>query len=113
MIKSTRREANSIVSLRENGEVAPIGTTTLKYKWSLNKNTATYKMFASFFQIGATSTESHYRPKKNQTIIMTKPVDLDDGDEDDNSDARPTKVKLLGLVIPHISTNAGKVIISY
>ena len=49
----------------------------------------------------------------NGTIIMTRPVDLDDEDGDDDSDARPAKVKLPGLVIPRISTNVGQLIISF
>ena len=51
--------------------------------------------FHSHIQTFATSTESHYRPKKNQTIIMTKSRDFDDDDSDD-VDSRPIKRKLPG-----------------
>ncbi|MBM3261454.1 hypothetical protein FJY93_03475 [Candidatus Kaiserbacteria bacterium] len=62
----------------------------------------------------ATSTESHYRPKKNETVIMTKPRELDDMDEDDAVDSRPIKQKLPGMIIPiipYLSTKQGEIIV--
>jgi hypothetical protein len=44
---------------------------------------------------------------------MTKPIDLDDGDGDDDSDMKPIKQKLPGLVIPSLITKNGVFIISY
>jgi hypothetical protein len=70
-------------------------------------------MFASYIQIASTSTESHWRPKKNQTIVMTKPTDLDDEDGDDEVDGRATKIKLPGFVVPYLTTKQGKIIINY
>ncbi len=57
--------------------------------------------------------ESHYRPKKNITVIMQKPIDLDDSDEDDDADARPVKTKLTGFVVPAIQTQLGKINVNY
>jgi len=44
---------------------------------------------------------------------MTKPQDLDDADSDDDSDVRPTKQILFGMVVPYIRTEMGRVIIGY
>jgi hypothetical protein len=44
---------------------------------------------------------------------MTKPVDLDDGENDDEVDTRATRSKLPGLVIPSLSTKQGKIQVSY
>lgn len=39
-------------------------------------------MFATFIRTGSTTVETPYRPKKNITILMTKPADIDDGGDD-------------------------------
>ena len=44
---------------------------------------------------------------------MIKPVDINDDDSDEDADARPTKVKLPGFVVPYLITKQGKIIISY
>jgi hypothetical protein len=86
----------------------------MKYKWTLNNSTSTaYKMFASYIQTSATTTESHWRPKKNQTILMSRPTDIDEDDSDDSADTRATKVKLTGFLIPYLVTKQGTIIISY
>ncbi len=107
-----RRIPISPTSISYNGIVANLGTTTLKYKWALNNDNG-YKMFSSFIQTPATSTESHWRPKKNVTILMTNPLDVDDSDGDDDADARLTTLKLAGFVIPNLKTQQGKVMIGY
>jgi pimeloyl-ACP methyl ester carboxylesterase len=99
------------ITLIYNGATTTIATTTLSYKWRLNPDN-TYKLFASYVKTNATSTESHWRPKKNQTVIMMKPIDLDDGDGDDDSDSRPTKIKVPGFVIPYLTTKQGSLIIN-
>jgi hypothetical protein len=68
-------------------------------------------MFAAYLTTSSTSTESHYRPKKNTTIIMTKPQDLDDVDDD--CDVRLVRVKIPGLVVPSIVTNQGDISVNY
>ena len=73
-----------------------------------------YTTFAAHLKTATTILESHYRPKKDVTILMTKPTDLDDSEDDgDNVDARPIKQKLPGMVIPGLQTNHGSIVISY
>ena len=57
--------------------------------------------------------ESHFRPKKNITVIMQKPVEDDGADTDDEVDNRPIKTKLSGFVIPSITTKNTKINITY
>jgi hypothetical protein len=110
-----RRIGITPISITYNGATTTLSNTQLKYKWTLNTNSTStpYKMLASYIQISSTSTESHWRPKKNQTILMTRPVDFNDDDGDGEADVRPTKTILSGLVIPYITTNQGRIIISY
>ena len=70
-------------------------------------------MFAAYITNTSTSTESHYRPKKNQTMLMTRPVDLDDEGDDNDADNRATKLKLPGLIIPYLTTQKGIIISKY
>ena len=106
-----RRINISVLSVSYNGVVTNIASTTAKYKWN-QKTDSTYKLFASFIQTPSTSTESHFRPKKNLTIIMTKPTDFDDTDDDGDADVRPTRQKLPGLIIPSLITQKGSVYVS-
>jgi len=57
--------------------------------------------------------ESHYRPKKNLTVIMQKPIEDDDMDTDDDVDTRPVKTKLTGFVVSSILTKSGKINVTY
>lgn len=107
-----RRVAIIPVSVSYNGKVTKFTNTSLKYKWNFSTDSS-YKMYASFIQTISTSTESHFLPKKNVTIIMTKPIDLDDTDDDTAADVRATRLKLSGLVIPSLSTKQGKILIGY
>jgi len=70
-------------------------------------------MFAAYIKTGSSTVEAHYRPKKNITIVMIKPIDLDDSDNDDDSDNRPMKQKLPGMVAPGLQTNHGSININY
>ena len=109
-----KRDTISIREIVYNGATTTLSGTSLSYKWRTNKN-GSYKLFASHIKTNATSTESHYRPKRDLTVIMTKPRDLDDEDseEDDNVDSRPVKQKLPGMIIPLLVTEKGKVLIRY
>ena len=51
-------------------------------------------MFVAYLKTASSTVEAHYRPKKNVTVIMTKPVELDDRDEDDDAETRPARTKL-------------------
>lgn len=106
------RDAITLWSLAYNDAVTKIASTTLAYKWRNKKNGA-YQVFASHLRTASSALESHYRPKKDITVIMAKPSDLDDSDRDDDSDARPVKQELSGMVIPYLSTEKGILIIGY
>jgi len=108
-----KRDIINLTSISYNGEVHNFGTTTLKYKWANNKTTGAYTMFATTFSTSTVVIESHYRPKKHVTILMNKPIELDDEDNDDTVDARPIKTKLSGFIIPSIVTEQGKMNAAY
>ena len=101
------RIALTINSLLYNGVAKALSNIVLKYKWGL-KNSA-FTMFAEFVQSGATSTEGHYRPKKNITLVMSKPQDLNDQENDDDSDTRPVRQVLPGMVVVGLRTNNGTI----
>ena len=102
-----------MTSLVYDGVNSSLGSTTLKYKWATTTPAGTYKTFAAYLMTVSTSTEAHYRHKKNVTILMTVPMDLDDNDADDDCDVRPTKIKLTGFVVPYLQTAKGAVLIGY
>jgi hypothetical protein len=103
----------AVNSLIYDGVNTSIPNTTFKYKWATTTPAVTYKMFAAYLTTNSTSTEAHYRPKKGVTIIMSIPIDLDDNDADDACDARPTRQKITGFVVPYMQTNKGTVSVSY
>lgn len=94
---------------------SPQATSSLQaaisYKWRIKNGS--FNIFASNLRNATTTLESHYRPKKNKTLIMTKSQDLDDSDNDDGSDIRPTKLTLPGMVVPYMSTEKGSLIVGY
>jgi hypothetical protein len=98
--------------LAYNGATTTLSSAALSYKWRLNRSNS-FNVLASNLRTASTTLESHWRPKKNKTIIMTKPKDLDDSENDDDSDMRPTKLSLDGMVVPYMYTNNGSLIISY
>jgi hypothetical protein len=107
-----RRVSITPTSLSYNGNTTQLKNSLIKYKW--NKSTGTsYALLAGFLQTQATTTESHFRPKKNLTILMTKPTDFDDSDDDGDVDTRPIRLKLPGLVIPQFITKNGILTVSY
>lgn len=107
-----KRDTITLQSLAYDGATTTIVNTALSYKWRQNKAGA-YTIFASRLTTGATTTEFQYRPKKNQTIIMTKPHDLDDDDSDDDVDSRPVRQVLPGMIIPYLKTEEGGMVIGY
>jgi len=106
-----RRDIINFVSVSYNGATSSI-PATLRYKWN-TKPDGTYKLFATYFATSTMVTETHYRPKKNITVIMQKPFDDDDSDTDDDVDNRPIKTKLQGFIIPSIITKRGAITVSY
>jgi|GEM_PF-1521682 len=108
-----KRDTINLTTISYNGAVQNLGTTTLKYKWANNKTTGAYTMFASTFSTSTVVIESHYRPKKNVTLIMNTPIDIDDSDVDDDADVRLVKTKLSGFVVPIVTTSHGKITVNY
>jgi len=106
-----KRDIINLVSISYNGATSSI-PATLKYKWA-NKPDGTYKLFATYFATSTMVIESHYRPKKNITVVMQKPVEDDESDTDDEVDTRPVKIKLTGFIIPSITTKQGKMSVIY
>ena len=56
---------------------------------------------------------SPYRPKKNSTILMKTPIDMDDSDADDDADVRPIRTTLPGMVVVGLQTDMGRINVSY
>ncbi len=110
--EKNRRIILAFNKLVYNGNTTTIATTTLKYKWNTNKK-GEYTMFATYIKTASSTTEAHYRPKKNITVIMTKATDFDDTDNDDNCDDRPIKQKLPGMVVLGIQTSHGNINVNY
>ena len=72
------------------------------------------KTLASYTKSATSSVETHYRLKKNLTVVMTIPIDLDDNDDGDEVDLRAAKEKLSGVhLIKLIINSIGKVKIDY
>ena len=107
-----QRDTIILQALAYNGATSTLASTTLSYKWRLNKD-GSYKLFASRLRTASTTLETHYRSKQDETIIMTKPIDLNDNEGDGDVDIRPIKQTLLGMVVPYIRTEEGRVIIGY
>lgn len=84
--------------------VATSVTGRLQYKFFRLFNKS-YLLFASRVTASGQDVETHYRPLKNQTYLMTRTQDLDDSSNDDSSDSRPILKKLSGLVVPRIDTS--------
>ena len=102
--------------MQESSTLYNIATTTptstkVSYKWRIKDGV--YRLFASHLSTVSTTTESHYRPKKNITLIMSRPTDLDDDDSDDTSDVRPVRLKLPGMVVPYMRTEKGILFLTY
>lgn len=107
-----RRIVKTLEFLSYDGVTTPL-SATIKYKWVYNEKKNTYQMLASYIKVDTKVFESHYRPKKDITVIMQKPQDLDESETDDEVDARPMKEKLPGMVVPGIVTEKGKVKMIY
>jgi len=110
-----KRDFINLVAISYNGATSSI-PATLKYAWGM-KNDGTYKKFVSTFSTSTVVIESHYRPKKNITVIMQKPIDMDDSDNDveegEEVDTRPVKTKIPGFIVPSIITKQGKINLIY
>jgi pimeloyl-ACP methyl ester carboxylesterase len=109
--EENRRIKVKIDSISYNGVITLVNAA-LTYKWKTNKK-GEYTMFAAYVKNASSTIEVHYRPKKNQTIIMQKPQELDDTDDDHDDGRRPVKVEVSGMVVPFLVTDQGKISINY
>jgi pimeloyl-ACP methyl ester carboxylesterase len=101
--RKDKRIRASFVSLTRNGIAIPLSKTTQTYKWEVKKGI--FSDFAAYLQTPTTKLESHWRPKKNETVLMQSPRDLSDDNSEDEADIRPNKAKIAGLVVPYLITN--------
>lgn len=108
-----RRMRYALESVSYDGSITNFSETSLHYKWRLQSRKNTYTMLASRLKSGSIGIESHYRPKKNVTVIMRTPQELDDRDEEDESDRRAVRETLPGMVVPYLVTDQGHVTIGY
>lgn len=104
-----------ISAIKQNGVIISTTTIPLTYKWNiLNTGTSTsIKTLASYTKLGTSTIETHYRPKKGITAVMTSPVDLEDNDDGDDVDSRATKEKLQGVHIIKLRVTGNKLSVSY
>lgn len=98
-------------SVSYDGVNSILNDTNIQYKWQFDKKSK-YKLFASHLRVLDFHLESHYVPKRNETWLMEKPHELED-EGDDDSERRPMRKKLSGMVIPVMLTEQGKVKIVY
>jgi pimeloyl-ACP methyl ester carboxylesterase len=83
-----------------------------QYQWQIDRS-AKYRKLASSLKTGSTRLETRYIPWTDETWIMERPQDLGDAERDDESERRPVKQKLPGLVVPYLLTKQGIVDIKY
>jgi pimeloyl-ACP methyl ester carboxylesterase len=107
-----RRIELKITKLIYDGKVIAIPQTGLKYKWNTKKS-GMYTMFAEYSSASGLELEGHFRPDKNQTILMKKPIDIDDRDEDEDCDSRATKEVLKGMAVVGLKTDRGIIKANY
>jgi pimeloyl-ACP methyl ester carboxylesterase len=98
-------------SVSYDGVMTNFQDSGIQYKWQLNRK-GKYQLLASHLKTANIALESHYFSKRNETWIMERPRDLAD-EGDDDSDRRPLRKKLPGMVIPAILTEQGRVKIAY
>ena len=104
-----------ISEIKQNGLTISTSTIPLTYKWNiLTRGTrTTIKALASYSKTASSSVETHYRPKRDLTAVMARPIDLDDSDDGDDVDLRPTREKLQGAHIIKLRIVNGKSVVSY
>jgi pimeloyl-ACP methyl ester carboxylesterase len=100
-----------LLSMEYNGVVTAVPETVLRYRWLQKKDR--YYLFAAYAKTIGQRLETHYRPRQDVTILMTRPEDLNDEDDDSRIDMRPTRERLPGWVVPYLETKEGKVNIKY
>jgi hypothetical protein len=101
-------------SIGYDGGETTFDTALLQYKWQMERrNVGQYHTLAAYLKGGTSGLESHYIPKKNETWIMERSGILRDDESDDDSNRRPTRKKLPGMVVPYMESEQGVVKIKY
>jgi pimeloyl-ACP methyl ester carboxylesterase len=101
-------------SIGYDGSETTFDTALLQYKWQMERrNVGQYRTLSAYLKGGISGLESHYIPKKNETWIMERSGILRDDESDDDSDRRPTRKKLPGMVVPYMESEQGKINIKY
>jgi hypothetical protein len=101
-----------LLSIGYDGEEISLKDTDAQYKWQIDRK-GKYQLLATSLRTEASRVESHYNQKKNETWIKERPQDIIDDDWDDESDRRPIRKKLPGMVVPYMQSEKGNVAIKY
>ncbi|MFZ2187694.1 MAG: hypothetical protein WAV46_03680 [Candidatus Moraniibacteriota bacterium] len=101
-----------VKSIAYDGSEILLSNAVAQYKWQMDWKKQ-YRLFASYLRTASTDIESHYIPKRNETWIMERPRDLADDTHDDDSERRPIRKRLPGMVISYLQTEKGSVGMSY
>lgn len=101
-----------IKSIAYDDNETVLSNAAVQYKWQIDRKNL-YRLFAAHLRTTSADIESHYIQKKNETWIMERPRDLADDASDDDSERRPIRIKLPGMVIPYLETGKGSVKIGY
>jgi len=110
---SDRRTDLSVRAVISDGAETAVTDTGLQYSWMLQKKTGTYAMFSGYARTASGTVESHYRPKQDMTLIMSKPQEIGDDTTDDISDSRPIRQRVQGMTIIGLKTESGKIVVKY
>lgn len=105
----------TISKVTQNGVVVSSTPIPLVYSWNtqMQKGTVTFQTLASYVKTATATTETHYRPKKNVTVVMTKPIELGDSDDGDDIDLRPMRQTLSGQHLISLNIVHGIIGVSY
>ena len=105
----------TISKIVQNGVVVTANPIPLVYRWNLQiqKGVTTFQTLSSYVKTATSTTETHYRPKKNVTIVMTKPVELGDTDDGDDIDQRPVRQTVGGQHFLSLNIVHGIIGVSY
>ena len=113
-LKQEKKELKlQIQELHYNGvSTGEISKTALQYEWSTDK-VGNIKELEEKAAVGSLKIDGHYDAKKNITKIKKKLKEREDDDSGDDDDKEETKESLPGLVIISLTTDKGKVDVSY
>jgi pimeloyl-ACP methyl ester carboxylesterase len=99
----------------QNGVVVSTTPIPLTYHWNtqIQKGAVTFQTLASYAKTATSTVETHYRSKKNVTVVMTKPIELGDDDDGDDIDQRPVRQTVSGQHLLLLNIVRGSIGVSY